>query len=205
MVVMIELRKVIGLGVAGALLATSAAPAMARSKHWGWGHPGYGHGHGRRYRDRDRISAGDVLAGILILGTVAAVASAASKAKDQDKRDDRYPDDRYPDDRDRSLPRDDDRGRDERRDDDRAEIGDEDAAVQACAVAAEQRAEDDGDIANVREISAVDATGDGYEVSGIVESRDSYRERFGESRRFRCTVRFGTVEDLRIEDALALR
>ena len=47
----------------------------------------------RRWRHRDRVDAGDVIAGVLVLGTIAAVASAASKAK-QD-RTYRYPQ-RYP-------------------------------------------------------------------------------------------------------------
>jgi hypothetical protein len=51
----------------------------------------------RRHRHRDRIDAGDVLAGVLILGGIAAVASAASNSsRDRDYRDDRYRnDDRY--------------------------------------------------------------------------------------------------------------
>lgn len=53
---------------------------------WGWG--------GRhRYRHRGRTTAGDVLGAVLVLGTIAAVANAASKANRQ--RSYPYPD-RYP-------------------------------------------------------------------------------------------------------------
>lgn len=45
----------------------------------------------RRYRHRDRIDAGDVLAGVLIIGGIAAIASAASNSsRNRDYRDDRY-------------------------------------------------------------------------------------------------------------------
>lgn len=47
----------------------------------------------RRWHRRDRVDAGDVIAGVLVLGTIAAVASAASKASRE--RDYRYPQ-RYP-------------------------------------------------------------------------------------------------------------
>jgi hypothetical protein len=50
-----------------------------------------------RYRDRDRIDAGDVLAGVLILGTVAAIAGAAKGNRDRVERapPPPFPDDRY--------------------------------------------------------------------------------------------------------------
>ncbi len=69
-----------------AALSLVATPAMARD--WGWG-GAYGHRH------NDGIDAGDVIAGILIIGGIAAIASAASKAgKDKRARSpNRYPDD----------------------------------------------------------------------------------------------------------------
>lgn len=50
-----------------------------------------------RYRGRDRIDAGDVLAGVLILGTVAAIAGAAKRDRNRVERvpPPPYPDDRY--------------------------------------------------------------------------------------------------------------
>jgi hypothetical protein len=62
---------------AGAMAISSATPAVARD-----------------HRDNDGISAGDVIAGALIIGGIAAVASAASK-NDRDYRDDRYRDGDY--------------------------------------------------------------------------------------------------------------
>lgn len=71
-----------------AALSMAATPAMAR----GWG------GHGG-YRHHDHVSGGDVLAGVLILGGIAAIASAASKDRDRDddyRGSEPYP---YPDNR----------------------------------------------------------------------------------------------------------
>lgn len=52
----------------------------------------------RRHRDGG-IDAGDVIAGVLVLGGIAAIASAASRDRDRDRyRDEPYPDRRYPND-----------------------------------------------------------------------------------------------------------
>lgn len=71
-----------------AAFSLMASPALA-GPGWGWG----GHHH------RDRVDAGDVLTGILILGGIAAIASAASKPKDRryERRSDdrRYEEPRY--------------------------------------------------------------------------------------------------------------
>ena len=72
--------------IAAALAATAAAslaatPAAAQG--WGWGGGWGGHRH------RDHIDAGDVIAGVLIIGGIAAIASAASKSK-RNRRDDDY-------------------------------------------------------------------------------------------------------------------
>jgi hypothetical protein len=48
--------------------------------------------HNRRWRGRDRVDTGDVIAGVLILGGIAAIASAASRNRERDMR---YPA-RYP-------------------------------------------------------------------------------------------------------------
>ncbi|MFM5950485.1 MAG: hypothetical protein ACKOPM_14870 [Novosphingobium sp.] len=76
-----------------AAFSMMATPAMA-NHNWGWGGD----------RHRDRVDAGDVIAGILIIGGIAAIASAASnnnKKKRYERRDDdgRYDDARYEDDR----------------------------------------------------------------------------------------------------------
>ena len=69
---------------AAAVLSMAVAPAVAEARGWrggGWG-GGWGHrGH------HDRVDAGDIFAGILIIGGIAAIASAASKAdRDQIRR-----------------------------------------------------------------------------------------------------------------------
>jgi len=64
-----------------AVLSMTTTPAMAR----GW-YRGHHHHH------RDRIDAGDIFAGILIIGGIAAIASAASKS-DRDNREYRRPSD----------------------------------------------------------------------------------------------------------------
>lgn len=77
----------------GAVLASAAAlsmaatPAMARD--WGWGGGGWGHRH------HDSVDAGDIFAGILIIGGIAAIASAASKSSKNSRArtEPRYPDD----------------------------------------------------------------------------------------------------------------
>ena len=61
---------------AGAMAMASATPAQARDRH------------------DDGIDVGDVIAGALIIGGIAAVASAASRGGRYDRRYDRY-DDRY--------------------------------------------------------------------------------------------------------------
>lgn len=80
-------KALVGTIAAGAMAISSATPAFAE------------------HRDRDGISAGDVIAGALIIGGIAAVASAASKNdrgydyRDRDYRYDRagygYDNDRY--------------------------------------------------------------------------------------------------------------
>ncbi len=70
------LSKTALLATAGAVLMT-AVPAQARGGNWG----------------RDKIDAGDVIAGALIIGGIAAIASAASN--DDGYRGGRYDDGRY--------------------------------------------------------------------------------------------------------------
>lgn len=64
-----------------ASFSMAATPAMARGWGGGWG------GH---YRNHDRVDGGDILAGILIIGGIAAIASAASKANKQRSSQDDY-------------------------------------------------------------------------------------------------------------------
>lgn len=73
---------------AAASVSMMATPALANHR-WGGGYGGYGGYH----RDRG-VDAGDVLAGVLIIGGIAAIASAASKASKEKKANPEY---RYPD------------------------------------------------------------------------------------------------------------
>lgn len=76
-------------------LVLAATPAMARDRWGGWGGYGGWGGWGRH----DRVDVGDVLAGVLIIGGIAAVANAASKAARDRRYDDRRYDNRRWDDR----------------------------------------------------------------------------------------------------------
>lgn len=70
--------------VAAMAAAASLAATPAAAQGWGGGWDGWG-GH----RHHDHIDAGDVIAGVLIIGGIAAIASAASKSK-RDNRNDTY-------------------------------------------------------------------------------------------------------------------
>lgn len=137
-----------------ASLAMAATPVQAR----GWGH---------RHHHHDDIDAGDIFAGLLILGTIAAVASAAGKA-DKDWRE---PDYRYPD-RDYREP-------------DRRQGGESgsrwrssrgiDDAVNGCVEEVERSGR------SVETVDSVDRDGDGWRVEGRVSG----------DRTFSCSVSEG--------------
>lgn len=117
----------------------------------------------RRYRRYRRgVDAGDVLAGVLIIGGIAAIANAASKnSRDRDERyrdrDYRY---REPDYRDR---------RDERRYDDPRGI---DGAVSRCLSEIER------DV-RVDQVDSVRRTGEGWQVDGRLYNGDVFTCRIG--------------------------
>ncbi len=184
-------------GAATALVLTSVTPAMAGWgggfgggwNSWGgssWGGGGWGR---RRHRGDD---TGEVLAGVLIGAVlVGAIASSSKQRRARAGRDVDYPERRTGDD---SYPqRNGDTGR---YGDRRGSISSENAAVDACAVAAEERA---GRMASVREISNVRGSSDGWDVEGIIENRDNWRDRAGERHRFTCSVRFGSVDSVYVE------
>jgi hypothetical protein len=86
----------------------------------------------------------------------------------------------------------------------RAAIVSEDEAVDACALAAEQRGYDDGFRTVVRDISGVDRTPDGWNVDGIVEARRGWRDRPASSG-FHCAVRGGQIVSVDIGGDFARR
>ena len=140
----------------------------------------------RRYRGyrrhHDRIDGGDILAGILIIGGIAAIASAASK-KDRDRR---YEDRDY-----RSEnPRYDNRRSDERYDerDDRGS-GDMQSAISACSDAAERQA---GRDARVSAIDSVIRDGAGWRVEGELANSDH--------RTFLCGSSNGRVDFVQLDN-----
>lgn len=136
-----------------------------------------------RDRDRDGISAGEIIAGAVIIGGLAAILS------DNDRYDDR----RYGYDRQRY-----DRGNygyDYRR------HGNARQAVNQCVRDVEYRSGRWGRT-DVTEIRDIDRRRDGYIVKGRVIVRDGYRGRYGrggyyDRGKFSCFVRYGRVEDVR--------
>jgi hypothetical protein len=160
------------LALAAAATAITATPAQAG-----------------RY-DRDGIDAGDVIAGALIIGGIAAVAVAAS-SKD---RDGRY-DDRY----------------DRRGDYSRGGYDYSDrrfgsrAAVDQCVRAAQRQASRFGR-ARVTDVTKIDRVRGGYEVRGriIVDDWDRYGNRYDryndgyDKGKFSCFARYDGVADLRL-------
>jgi hypothetical protein len=171
-VTMTKLKFFAGSAVALALVATSISPAFARG---GWG------GGWRHHRHHDRIDAGDVITGIFIIGAIAAISGGSKKSRSErasrSERDSRRDDS------------------DDPRAEDRSKISSEDDAVQACATAAEDRA---GPASSVRRIDTVRSEGDGWTVAGVIERRDSWRDRSAQERSFSCTVQFGRVESINI-------
>ena len=120
------------------------------------------HRYRHRYRHRNRVDAGDVLAGVLIIGGIAAIASAASKNKRE--RDSRYRDDRY---RDRDYDYRDRRG--DSRYDDGSGI---DTAVSMCVREIER------DV-RVGSVDGVDRTAEGWRVTGSLYDGEGFTCRIG--------------------------
>lgn len=160
------------LAVAAAFsLAAAPVAAEAHGRHGGR-YDGWGHRH-------DGVDAGDVLAGVLILGGIAAIASAASKAAKERDPEGRP---RYPE-RD-GTPRYGER-------DDRPTWGESrgiDGAVDTCV----------GEIENsgnrVDSVDAVNRAGDGWRVEG----------RTGNDRAFACSIdRDGRVRSVTVDGRAA--
>jgi len=176
-------KGLIGTVAAGAMAMASVTPAAARD-----------------HRDRDGISTGDVIAGALIIGGIAAIAAAAS-----------------------SNDRDDYRGYDRRGYDDRYYGGGGNArgAVEMCVNAAERNASrySYGGRADVTDIRKIDRKRDGYTVKGRIAVNTSGRywrdgdSRYGrgwggdyrgwnnnlrgyDSGNFTCKVKYGRVVDI---------
>ena len=157
--------------------------------------------HNGRYRGRDGIDAGDVIAGALIIGGIAAIASAGSQQGwNRGRFDDRrYENRRYQDD-DYGYFR---NGYGSR------------SAVDQCVRAAEREASRYGR-ARITDVTSINRIRGGYEVRGRLVVADRYYrgrdydrwdrygyryDRYGndyDKGRFSCVTRFGGVEDVRL-------
>ena len=162
-------KAAIGAATAGAMLM-SAAPAAARDRY-----------------DRDGIGAGEIIAGAVVLGGLAAILSSG----DNDRYD-RY-DDRY-------------RGR---YDNDARygygyvynRYGNSRSAVSQCVDSVERGSRRYGRT-DVTEVTSIDRKRDGYRVKGRVIVRDGYGGRWGrggsyDKGKFTCEIRYGRVQDIR--------
>jgi len=175
-------KALIGTAAAGAMTLASATPAMARD-----------------HRDGDGISAGEVIAGALVLGGIAAVVASANNRDDRYDRYDRRYDDRYGD-----------RYGYSSRYSSRQ-------AVEQCVRAAEATANRySRGHARVTDVRDIDRTRDGYRVKGtlIVNERNrgwsrdyNYRGQGRDYDRggFSCYVRNGRVVDVDYSGIRGLR
>jgi hypothetical protein len=168
----------IGASLASAAaLSLAATPALARD--WGWG--------GGHYRHHDRVDAGDIFAGILIIGGIAAIASAASKSKKERER--RAEDYRYPDDgRDQSR----DYGRDDRTDrsDNRPDWSESrgiNDAIDRCASEVER-----GD-RRIESVESVNREAGGWRVAGRMQGGKDFSCTIDRDGRIRSIDLDGTV------------
>ena len=162
-------KAAIGAATLGAMLMASA-PASAQ--RWDRDH------------DRDGIGAGEIIAGAVVLGGLAAILSSGSRDR-YDRHDDRryYDDPRYG------------YGYDYR------SRGNSRQAVNACVNTVERSGSRYGR-ADVTEIRRIDRQRDGYVFRGRVVVRDGWRGNWGrdgyyDRGRFVCEVRYGRVADVR--------
>ena len=177
-------KTLLGAGAAAAALVSVTVPAQARDRH-----------DRNRDRDRDSISAGEIIAGAVVLGGLAAVLSSGNKG-----RNDR-------------------RGYDDRYDDNRAGYGYDirngsgRAAINQC-VASVERWANGYSRSDVTQVRSIERTRFGYRVTGNVVVQDGGRgryennhygnDRFGgnayqrgyDKGRFTCFVERGRVVDI---------
>lgn len=144
-------KKMLGAGAAVAALATMAVPAQARDY--------YGRDHGR-----DGISAGEVIAGAVILGGIAAILSSGNNRNNSyETYDNRSGDDRY-----------------DRYDRDQGNYYNGNSgsrsAINQCVRGVENYSVR-YNRSKVTEIQGIERTRDGYRVSGNVVVREGYRDR----------------------------
>lgn len=157
-------KAMIGTAAATAM-AVSATPAMANDYD----------------RDRGGISAGEIIAGAVVIGAIAAIASSGKK--DRYDYNDRYRGDRY--------------GRYDRNYRYNRRISSR-QAVNQCVRATERRASYYGR-ANVTQVRDVDRTRHGYKVKGRVAVHNGYR-RGSDRGKFTCYIDGNRVADVRLKN-----
>lgn len=153
-------KGVITAVAAGAMVVSSATPAFANDR-----------------RDRDGISVGDVIAGAVIIGGIAAIASASSNNNDRYDRDYRYDRAGYGD-YGRDNGRYDNRGYDNRGYDNRGGYGGSPRrAVEQCIAMAERQAgRYSYGRADVTDIRSVRETRNGFEIRGRIAVNSQGRD-----------------------------
>ena len=141
-------KSLLGAGAAAAALVSAAAPAEAQY----------------RYRDRNGISAGEVIAGAVILGGIAAVLSAGKNARYQDGYD---------------------RGDYNNGYNYNTKNGSSRAAVSQCINHVENQ-QGRYDLSNVTQIRSIERTRNGYRVMGTLEGQNSSRgnDRYDQGERY---------------------
>lgn len=158
-------KAAIGAATAGAMMLGSS-PAMARD------------------RDRDGIGAGEIIAGAVVLGGLAAILSASNNDRYDSRYRGRYDNDpRYG------------YGYDYNR------YGNSRSAVSQCVSAVERGSRRYGNT-DVTQVTSIDRKRDGYKVKGRVVVRDGYGGRWGrggsyDRGKFSCDVRYGRVQDIK--------
>lgn len=170
---MTTLNKALVGAAAATAMAVSATPAMARD------------------HDKKGISAGEVIAGVAVIGAIAAIASSGKK--------DRYHDRRYNNGRYNNGHYNDGRYKNGRYHNYR-QIGQR-KAVNRCVRAAENRASRYGQ-ATVTDIRDVDRTRYGYKIKGRILVENGYRGRYNRARhtdkgKFTCYIDGNRVSDVR--------
>ncbi len=171
-------KGALGTVAAGAIALASATPAVASDRHGDRG-----------------IDAGDVIAGAVIIGGIAALAGAFDN---DDRRDRRYRDRNY-------------RGNNHnyRANHNRGYRGNGQRAVERCIRSAERQARRFGGYryADVTQIRDVDRTRYGFRVQGRIEVQGSrnYRGRDFDRGRFTCFVERGNRAQIDFRGIRGLR
>lgn len=84
-------------------------------------------------------------------------------------------------------------------------IRNEDEAVDACSIAAEDQGASVARLATVRDITDVRPLADGWTVDGVIDARDNWRDSQHRAVGFTCTIRAGEIADVRLHDYVARR